>query len=63
MNNVRIAFTILNGEESFPPTYQDIRCYMIFVVNMEDFHRNAQFVAGGHTTYTPHAMTYTSVAS
>jgi hypothetical protein len=22
MNNVRIAFTILNGEESIPPTYQ-----------------------------------------
>jgi hypothetical protein len=34
MKNVRIAFKILNGEESAPsppPTYQEIRCHMIFV--------------------------------
>jgi hypothetical protein len=36
---------------------------MIFDVNMEGFRRNARFVAGGHTTYTPHAMTYASVVS
>jgi hypothetical protein len=63
MKNVRIAFKILNREESVPPTYQEIRCYMIFVVKMEDFRRNARFVAGGHTKYTPHAMTYASVVS
>jgi hypothetical protein len=63
MNNVRIAFKILNGEEPVPPTYQEIRCHMIFDVNMEDFRRKARFVAGGHTTDTPHAMTYTSVVS
>jgi hypothetical protein len=32
-----------------PPTYQEIRCHMIFDVNMEDFRRNSRFVAGGHT--------------
>jgi hypothetical protein len=63
MNNVRISFKILNEEESVPPTYQDIRCHMIFDVKMEDFWRKARFVAGGHTTDTPHAMTYASVVS
>jgi hypothetical protein len=63
MNNARIAFKILNGEESVPPTYQEIRCHMIFDVKMEDFRRKARFVAGGHTTNTPHAMTYASVVS
>jgi hypothetical protein len=63
MKNVRIAFKTINGEESVPPTYQEIRCHMIFDVKMEDFRRNARFVAGGHTTDTPHAMTYASVVS
>jgi hypothetical protein len=63
MKNVRIAFKILNGEESAPPTYQYIRCHMIFDVKMEDFRRKARFVAGGNTTYTPHAITYASVMS
>jgi hypothetical protein len=61
MNNVRIAFKVLNGEEAIPPTYQEIRCHMIFDVNMEDFRREAWFVAGGHTTDAPHVMTYASV--
>jgi hypothetical protein len=63
MKNVRIAFKILNGEESVPTTYQDIRCHMIFDVKMEDFRHNARFAAGGHITDTPHAMTYASVVS
>jgi hypothetical protein len=63
MKNVRIAFKILNGGESVPPTYQEIRCHMIFDVKMEDFRFKARFVAGGHTTDTPHAMTYASVVS
>jgi hypothetical protein len=36
---------------------------MIFDVKMEDFRRNARFVAGRYTTDTPHAMTYSSVVS
>jgi hypothetical protein len=63
MKNVIIAFKIRNGEESAPPTYQEICCHMIFDVKMEDFRRNARFVAGGHTSDTPHAMTYASVVS
>jgi hypothetical protein len=61
--NVIIAFKILNGEESAPLTYQEIRCHRIFDVKMEDFRRKARFGAGGHTTDTPHTMTYTSVVS
>jgi hypothetical protein len=36
---------------------------MIFDAKMEDFLHEAQFVAGGHTTDTPHAMTYASFVS
>jgi hypothetical protein len=63
MNNVCIAFKIMNDKEAIPPTYQEIRCHMIFDVNMEDFHRTSRFVAGGHTTDAPQVMTYTSVVS
>jgi hypothetical protein len=36
---------------------------MIFDVKMEDFRCKARFVAGGHTTDTPHAMKYASFVS
>jgi hypothetical protein len=61
--NVRIVFKILNAEESVTPTYQEIRCHMIFDVKMEYFRRKAWFVEGGHTNETPHTMTYPSVVS
>jgi hypothetical protein len=46
-----------------PPTYQDIRCHMIFDVKMEDFRRKLRFVAVGKTSDTPHTMTYVIVVS
>jgi hypothetical protein len=60
MKNVRIAFKIMNGYEVIPPTYQDMRCRVIFDVKMEDFRRKARFVSGGHITDTHHDMTYGS---
>jgi hypothetical protein len=36
---------------------------MIFDVKMQDFCCKARFVAAGHTTDTPHALTYASVVS
>jgi hypothetical protein len=63
MKNVLIAFNIMNGSESAPPTYQEIRCHMIFDIEMEYYRRTLIFFAGGHTTDTPHAMTYASVLS
>jgi hypothetical protein len=32
MKKVRIKFKIINGEASFPPTYEEIRCHMVFDV-------------------------------
>jgi hypothetical protein len=63
MNNIHIAFKVLNGEQVIPPTYQEIRCHMISDVNMEDIRRKARSVAGGHTTDAPRVMTYASVVS
>jgi hypothetical protein len=63
MNNVRIAFKVLNGEDDIPPTYQEIRCHIIFDVKMEDFRRKARFVARGHTTDDPRVTTHASVVS
>jgi hypothetical protein len=36
---------------------------MVWDVKMEDFHRKARFVAGGHMTETPASNTYASVVS
>jgi hypothetical protein len=63
MNNVCIAFKVLNGEEAIPPTYQEIRCHMIIDTRMDNFHHKAWLMAVGHTTDSPHKMTYTSVVS
>jgi hypothetical protein len=60
MNNVGLAFQIFNGYEAFPPTYQEVCCHMFFDVKMEYLRLKARFIAGGHTTDTPHPMTYAS---
>ncbi len=36
---------------------------MIFDVKMEDFHRKARLVAGGHMTKAPATLTYASIVS
>jgi hypothetical protein len=36
---------------------------MVFDVKIEDFHRKAWFVAGGHITETPLSNTYASIVS
>jgi hypothetical protein len=46
-----------------PPTHQDIPFHMIFDIKVEDVRRKARFVADGHITDTPYAMTYASVVS
>ena len=63
MSKVRVAFKTLGDNETVPPTFQEIRCHLIFDVKMEDFRRKARFVAGGHTTETPASITYASVVS
>jgi hypothetical protein len=44
-NENRISFKIMNGEKLVLPTYQEIRCHMIFDVKMEYFRRKAKFFA------------------
>ena len=63
MTKVRIAFQALGNEESPPQTFQEIRCHLIFEVNMEDFQRKARLLAGCHMTETPASVTYASFVS
>ena len=63
MDTVMVAFRILEPDEAIPPGYQQIDCHLIFTVKMENFKRKARYVAGGHKTEAPAAMTYASVIS
>ena len=63
LKNVRVAFRVLEKDESVPRGHQHVRCHMIFDVKMEDFRRKARLVAGGHTTDPPATITYASVVS
>ena len=65
MKNVRLAFEVWEKDISqIPPSYQQIKCLMVFDVKMgENFHRKAQFVVGGHTTEAPLTLTYLSIVS
>ena len=63
MKKVYIAFRKLNPGEVVPPTYQQIRCHLIFDVKMEDFRRKARYVAGGHMTKAPKTLMYASLVS
>ncbi len=65
MAKVMVAFKILSKDESPPPTFQEMRCRMVYDVKMENFQRKArQVVAGGHMTEVSSAtMTYASIVS
>jgi hypothetical protein len=63
MNDVMIAFQLLEDNEDVPIGHQYVQCHMIFDVKMENFRRKARFVAGGHMTSPPAAATYASVVS
>ena len=63
MSKVKVAFQILNDDESIPPTFQEMRCHMVYDVKMENFRRKAQLVAGGHMTDALASITYASVVS
>ena len=62
MNNVRIAFDILDTEDNTPIGYQKIHCHLVFDVKM-DFTHKARLVAGGHTTEVTEISNYSSVVS
>ena len=48
MNNLRFAFDVLPDGQNAPIGNQFVKCHMIFDLNMEDFRRKTQYVAGGH---------------
>ena len=61
LKNVCVAFKILDQTDPDPIGYQKIKCHMVFDVKMEDFHRKARLVAGGHVTKAPTMVTYAIV--
>ena len=60
MNNSRVAFQVLDHDESPPIGYMEITCHLIFDVKV-DLTRKARYVAGGHLTDPPSSVTYASV--
>ena len=60
MNNIRVAFQVLDHDEQPPIGYTEITCHLIFDVKI-DLTRKARYVAGGHLTNPPSSMTYASV--
>ena len=63
VKNMNVAFQDLEEGEIVPVGYQEIRCHMIFDVKVGSLKRKARYVAGGHTTDAPAALTYASVVS
>ena len=63
MKNVAVAFKALENGETIPPGYQEITCHIVWDVKMENFRRKARYVADGHKTEAPAAMTYAGVVS
>ena len=61
--NVDVAFEELEDGEEVPIGYQFVRCHMIFDVKAGSLKRKARYVAGGHMTEPPSALTYASVVS
>jgi hypothetical protein len=62
MENVKIAFNVLDEDTRVPPGFTKITCHLIFDVKF-DLTRKARYVAGGHLTDPPTSMTYASVVS
>ena len=71
MKNVRVSFEAWE-ERSLEDArcgqklvgYQEIRCHMIFDINMDGrFTHKARYVSGGHTTDPPYSIMYYSVVS
>ena len=62
MQNVMVAFEILEKGKPPPPGHQFFTLQMIFDLKM-DFTHKARLVTGGHLTQTPTSLTYASVPS
>lgn len=63
MDEVKVAFHIIESGEEIPANYSFVKCHMKFDVKIENFRRKAQLVAEGHVVYSPLCLTYSSVMS
>jgi hypothetical protein len=50
-------------DEQVPVGYHFVKCHMIFSLRSGSLKQKARYVAGGHMTEAPSAITYTSVVS
>ena len=62
MSNVRVAFEILEDDQSLPPGYSKCTCHIIFDVKM-DGTRKARYVKDGHKTEEWEGSCYAGVVS
>ena len=63
MNNVKVAFHILEDGVAIPPGYQFMECHIVFDIKFDGFTFKSRMVAGGHMVDTPSFLTYASVVS
>ena len=63
IKKVDVAFQDLEENEEVPVGYQFVKCHLIFDVKVGSLKRKARYVAGGHMTEPPAAVTYASVVS
>ena len=63
MENVKITFQTVTKGEKPPNGSQYVNCHMVFDIKIEDFHRKAHPVAGGHMAHTLDTVTYSSVVT
>ena len=63
MTNIKVAFKILDDDESVPHNHQFVKCHMIFDVKMENFRQKERLVAGVHMSKSPSVVTYAIVIS
>jgi hypothetical protein len=63
MNNVRVAFKILDEDSEVPPGYEFMKCHFAFDIKFDGFKFKSRMVAGEHMVDTPPFLTYASVVS
>ena len=63
MQNVLVAFDVLQDSITPPPDHQFMCCHMIFDIKMEDFSCKTRLIVGGHMTKTAATLAYVSVVS
>ena len=61
MEEVHVAFKVMNESEEPPPRYQYMECHLEFDIKLDGVWCKAHLIAGGHMTETLVVLTYMSV--